>query len=297
MSEFEHSEDQIANAISQVEFLIERERFDQAKHEIQNVLAISPNNIDALYYAGWLDWREDKLDDGLKVISNLLSINPNHYGARRLLSDLYHELDRNNEAEQTLLQLLKDYPDDPDTYADYAYLMLHTLHVEKAQLLAQEALKREPEHLEAMRVNIFCKLIIEGPSDDTYNELQNLAERFPDIEGTAYTIISVLTDSNRDKEALVIAQNLLRVYPTSPGALEIVKELRYINHWSMTPLRLLKRYGWAGSVAVWLVFLIAVKLIDSSPYEDYLGAVVMTFFAYVVYSWAYPPILKSLMDT
>jgi len=96
------------------------------------------------------------------------------------------------------------------------------------------------------------------------------------------------------REALSIARELLRSQPDNEGLVDLVRQLKLATHWSLWPLWPVMCFGWAGSVAIWLLAVFGLNALRRSDPElaGMLGIVVL---AYVAYSWIWPPILKRLL--
>ncbi|MEJ0038471.1 MAG: hypothetical protein WDO68_20730 [Gammaproteobacteria bacterium] len=68
-----------------------------------------------------------------------------------------------------------------------------------------------------------------------------------------------LTQQGRNREALRIAQELLRNQPDNPHYLSLVRELKMQTHWTMLPLYPMQRWGWGGAAAVSVAGIIGVR--------------------------------------
>ncbi len=285
----------LEDAIQKIQFYLERNNLQGAKTEINKVLTENPDNGTALYYSAYVDKAEDNYDAAEATLTSVLSSQPNDYYAQQLLADVYIEQKKYAEAEQLLIRILKDYPDDVDAYVDYAWLMLETMNIDKAMVLSQEAIKRAPDNQRALQISVIGSLIQNGVNDETREQLQKLGEQFPDTTSTCMTMVSILVEEGRNKEAYEISQEVLRINPSSSSALEVVKELKVINHWSMTPLRPLSKYGWGASIAIWAFAVIGFRVIDKTPLAPYSTPILLVFLAFVIYSWVWPPILRKLI--
>ena len=108
-------------------------------------------------------------------------------------------------------------------------------------------------------------------------------------------VVAVLTEQGRSKEALLIAQEVLRQAPDSQGLVDTVIALKTASHWSMIPLRPFQKWGWGASIAVWFVMVILIRAAENAGYTAQFFPIVVVFLAFVVYSWVWPPILKRIM--
>ena len=80
--------------------------------------------------------------------------------------------------------------------------------------------------------------------------LLRLLQAHPEQVITATTLVVALSEQGRSREALRIAQELLRNQPDNPHVLALVRELKMQTHWTMLPLYPMQRWGWGGAAAV-----------------------------------------------
>jgi tetratricopeptide (TPR) repeat protein len=132
--------------LQQAHALIDRRRFARARQILAEALQSYPDHVDLLYLLAFVDHSENQTASAEKTVNAVLTMAPRHYGARTLRAALCEEQKRYAEAEATWIDLLHDYPEQPDCYAGYADLMLKTLNLEKAQRLTQEGLRITPDH-------------------------------------------------------------------------------------------------------------------------------------------------------
>jgi len=288
------SED-LTKGIQKIVFYLERNNIQGAKTEISTVLKRNPSDPTVLYYSAYVDHVEGNQDAAEATLATVLASNPDEYDAQHLLSDVYVEQKKYSEAEQLLIKILKSYPDDVNAYVDYAWLMLETMNIDKAMQLTREAIKRAPNNQRALQISVIGNLVQNGVNDDTRAQLQRLGEQYPDTTSTCMTMVSILINEGRNKEAYEISQEVLRINPNSTHALEVVKELKLLNHWSMRPLRPLAKYGWGASIAIWIFAVVTFRVIDKTPLAPYSGILLTLLLAFVVYSWVWPSILRRLI--
>jgi tetratricopeptide (TPR) repeat protein len=270
--------------------LIERKRYAQAGDVLAEALGQYPDDSDLLYGAGLLDYLTGKNDDARAVLLRLLSRAPDHYAARSLLATLYQESGELPAAEAMLLELLHDYPESGHHYARYAMLMYRTQHIDKAQALAHEALRLDPDDELAL---IACMMgdLIDGRDSAEQERLSALMLRHPESMGTARMLITYLVRRGKYRAAKRIAIELLKLHPDSPEVLELVVELDALSHWSMLPLWPLNRFGLGATVGLWVL---TVAVINGAGQfaPNAVGPLSVGLIAYCVYSWIFPPLLK-----
>lgn len=278
----------------QVSVLIERDRLDMARDMVAQGLRHHPNHPDLLYQAARVEVLDERHSDALEHLTTLLSFEPRHEGGRYLLFYIEKESGHLPEAEELVLGLLRDFPQDPDYYASYARLMLLAMNFGKAGQLADEALRLGPNNTNALSVKVLCD-VIKGRKGHDSRALVQMLVRQPDDAHTLRMVILALVHDNRPREALRLAQELLRAYPRDRHMLDLVIALKQDTHWSLIPLWPVRRWGWGGSAALWVGMLLVSQMLGRLA-PDYRGAFSIAWLTLVVYSWVWPPLLKRWFD-
>jgi predicted Zn-dependent protease len=277
--------------------LVDRQRHDQARREIDRGLQRFPESEELIYLSAFVDWASNDLDAADRSLKQLLALNPKHFGGRIQLARQLTSRNDPTGAERVWLELLREHPHDPDLYGEYAELMLNSLIVSKALDLAAEGLKHEPEHEHCLYVIALARLIHGGPADGD-KELEALVERHPERARTAHALVVALQKKGRYREAYRVAQEMLRAMPGSPEWLDNVRMLKAQAHWSMLPLYPFQRWGWAASIASWFLFVFILAGITKSVpgiSEETRMNVLLVWLAFVAYSWVWPPMLRRML--
>jgi tetratricopeptide (TPR) repeat protein len=79
--------------------------YPTAMTHLQNVLAATPDNADALNLMGFSERKVGKLDESLKYYNKALALNPNHLGANEYLGELYLDMKDVKKAQERLAVL------------------------------------------------------------------------------------------------------------------------------------------------------------------------------------------------
>jgi predicted Zn-dependent protease len=279
--------------MQQVEALLQRRRVDQARALLKPALTEHPEHAGLLLQSAWTDYLDDRNDDALATVRQVLLSDPDDESARLLYFELLLEREDNVDAERVIIELLREYPEHAHYYGRYAQLMLKTLNFGKSRQLALEGLKYDPDSVECLAAQTVCDFI-ERPGKATSQGLQQLLVHHPQSVRTLLLVVISLQQRGQRREALNIARELLRAQPDNEGIVDIVKQLRLVTHWSMWPLWPVMRFGWNASVVIWLIAVFGLNALRRSD-PALAGTIGLVFFAYVVYSWVWPPILKRLM--
>lgn len=274
--------------------LLDRNRLEMARSVLSDALTQHPTHTGLLYQAARADVLDERYQRAIDTLGRLLAVQPGHADARLLLFHIEMERDDLPQAEAIILDLLREYPQHPIFYACYARAMLRALHFEKAARLADEALHRAPNDDTCLRVKALCD-IVEGRRGVDSAAFKRLIAQFPDDYYTLRLVVIALVHANRSREAWKLARDLLRAQPNDAGLLKLVRALHYENHWTMRPLWPMQRWGWAGSAGLWVGMLLVSQILSHQA-PQYRGLFSTAWLALVIYSWAWPPLLKRWLD-
>src|SRR5262249_53225145 len=127
----------------------------------------------------FIDYAQGHTDTAMQGVKAVLAQAPQHYGTRALWAHLLEDTEQPAQAEGVWIDLLREYPESADCYAGYGELMLRTLNLEKAQRLAQEGLRRSPEHAGCLYLGAMIDLIRDGRGVDS-EHLQRMLREHPE---------------------------------------------------------------------------------------------------------------------
>lgn len=277
----------------QIDALIERRRYDHARALLAEALTQYPQDAGLLVSSAHIAYANDDYMLARDTLQEVLSREPQHYQARSLLAAVYQGCDQLADAEAVLLDLLRDYPEAGFQYARYAMLMYRTLHIDKAKLLAREALRLDPEDELALTACLIGDMI-DGRAGAEQASLATLMRNHPESENTARLLITHLISRGQYRAAKRIAVELLKLYPHSRQVLELVVQLEALSHWSMLPLWPLHRWGWGASIAFYVLTLL---LLNSLSHVNPAITLPVSYalLGFCAYSWVYPSLLTRWM--
>jgi tetratricopeptide (TPR) repeat protein len=296
MSDTDNTAPNLAAVVGEAHALVERRRYAHARVTIAHGLRHFPDNSELLYLAAFVDYASNDHDAAMQTVLRVLAAAPEHYGARRLCAYLHEAKKEYAQAEELWIGLLREHPEDADCYGAYAELMLKTLNFDKAGRLAQEGLRHEPDNPVCLYVAAMMDVISGRAGRGQQSEaLLRLLRAHPEQVMTATTLVVALMEQGRNREALRIAQELLRNQPDNPHYLALVRELKMQTHWTMLPLYPMQRWGWGGAAAVSVAGIIGVRALGNAVPEPFQSVIVYTWLAYVIYSWVWPSILRKMI--
>lgn len=274
----------------QLEHLIERRRWAEAQRLLERSFRDAPQDPDAHCYAARIARGQGDDRSAKEHLARALAADPSHFLARLLRFDLLFDEKRWGEAEEVILDLLREAPDDADLLTSYGRLMLFTLHLEKARALVAEALRREPDDLGARTLAVLLATV-QGDRDIASGRLAELVRDDPDGESTAYALFTVLLDQRRYREALRVGQELLRNDPGNSDLVAALIELRAATHPLALPAYPMHRFGWLGAGTVWMLAIVALMVLGRVA-PTWAGGFALAYVGYCIYTWTYGPLLK-----
>lgn len=273
-------------------YFIERRRLRDAQRVLKEGLAQFPQDPDLLFHSAQVEWLGDDARAAENTVRQMLVLAPEHAPARQLLAALLVERHEYADAELLLIGLIRDHPEHADFYGRYARLMLRTLHLEKAEQLASEGLRYDPENAECLLAIALCETARSGARPNA--ALTRLLGAHPESLSTVHALVVALVEAGRVDEAHRIAQGAMRADPANENLVSLVRELRIQNHWSMKPLWPLQRWGWGASAAMWVGAMVMVRLLDRSA-PQVVTPFVFFWLGYAIYSWVWPPLLRRIL--
>lgn len=276
---------------------VDRRRNEQAKGVISQGLASYPDSTELRYLSAHIDYVEDREDEALHKVEDVLSSSPSHFGARMLRARLLENVDRLEDAEATWLELLAEFPESADCYAGYAGLMIRALKLDKAERLLTEGLRLEPENPDCLYFGSLIDVIRNRKhGSEARLHLHDLITRHPERIQSSIALVIALSDRGDNAEALRVARELLASFPGSRRILELVKSLELQTHWSLLPLYPMQRWGWGGAIAVTIAIWIVLQAMSAGGVSPPVRtAVALGLLIYIAYSWIWPPILKRIL--
>ena len=280
----------------EIEGLIERRRFTQARLRLKEALLAYPNDADLLLQSAKVDYYEDRNADALAMLQQVLAQRPDSAEARYLLFAIKRDGGALAEAEQVIVGLLHDYPEQAAFYGSYGDLMVRAMDLRKARALADEGLKYDPDDALCLVVRTLCDLI-ERPSGAASHSLQQLLVRSPESTYTLVLLRAALADRGDYRGALRIARELVRAEPGNRHFVQAVQELSVATHWSMLPLWPMQRWGWGAAIGLWVLVNVALRVLaaQGEAWAEAALWISIGFIVYVIYSWVWPAVLRRWM--
>jgi predicted Zn-dependent protease len=273
----------------QIERLLSVRKLDHAANVLRQAFTDAPGDPDNNYYAARIAYERRNYADAAGELERVLGIDPSHEPARLLFVSVAIEQKRYTAAEQVLLELIRLRPENGELYAKYAWLMLLTLHVDKARELTREALRLSPEGTLPQTLDLLVSLI-DGREQRAGERLRELVSQDPESLHAAWLLVLVLSDQHRYEEACAIGQEILKAAPDDPDIVDTVIRLKAASHWLAKPNWPAVRYGFAGAAVTWGLAVFTLQVLRRIE-PVWAGVFGVVWLAYVIYSWVHQPLL------
>jgi tetratricopeptide (TPR) repeat protein len=214
------------NRLSKVEILIQQKKFADAEKILSNLLTEDPNNIHILSLLAEVNFQQDKFDKAISIIDTAIALSPDASHLFYIKSRIAIQLDKLSEAEKHIYQAIELNPYDADYLAMLANIKLGRKEFSEALETANRALEIDAENLGALNAR-----------SAALNKLNRSEESFETIEGAlredpnnAYTHANYgwgLLEKGDHKKALEHFKEALSNDPTfeyaQSGMLEALK--------------------------------------------------------------------------
>ena len=116
----------------------------------------------------------------------------------------------------------------------------------------------------------------------------------PESLSSVHALVVALVDAGRIDEAHRLSQDALRSDPANEHLVELVRELRIQNHWSMKPLWPLQKWGWGASAAIWIGSIVLIRGLSTRA-PEIAGPVSFVLLGYCIYSWVWPSLIRRIL--
>jgi tetratricopeptide (TPR) repeat protein len=289
--------DQLYRSLLRAERYSELRRHDLAVAELQQALALFPEDADVHAALGVAFWQMEKPVEAEAAFREALRLDPAHARAMRSLGGLLMERGHHAEAERVLIEAIRLEPEEAIGFLFYGQLMRKTDHPEKAEQLLREALRRDPD------------------SSYAHGELALvLAERQRREEARAHGELALALDpeddwghlrmgathyqAGRAFEARRHCREALRLDPDNEQALALYKAADKACRWLYWPV-----YQYAiwterlpgKHILVWAIVIFGTRAVrHMEPPIAAIGSLVsMGFLAFVIYTWIAGPLTDA----
>lgn len=220
-----------------------------------------------------------------------LAVDAEHVGLLSTLASARLGLEDFAGAEDAILEALQLDPENANNLTHYAHIVLRVGQLDKAEQLVVRALSLDPENAFALQMHA----ILAAARNDRgalVERSRELLRVMPESTLGHQYMGTAHADAGRLDRALDHFVRAVQLDPADREAAEIAREAKLQAHWLLWPLRPLRKHGVA---AVWIgafAFIGGLRLIGL---DRVAFVAAMAWFAYCVYSWIAPPLVRRLL--
>lgn len=218
-----------------------------------------------------------------------LELAPDYPGLLVVYADAARERDDLAAAERALLAALRLVPDDPVVLARYAVVLASAGNTSKARRVLDRAESTSPADRAVIRARALVAFV-DGDDRRSEADARRLVADDPQDDSAHFVLAVALCERRRYDGAAARFRSAAALDPGDADYVEAARELRYLRHPLLVPLRPIQRFGLAGSWFALVMGFLAAQLTGLWPVALVIAAV---WLVVCVYSWIVPPALRA----
>ena len=196
-------------------------RIDEAVKTYREILATSPDQVDALHFLGVAEHQQGKSQEALEHIGRALELMPDHPDARNNRGNIFKELGRLDEAEADYRRALVSRPKDANTLSNLGTVLRAKNDLEGAVALFREVIAMRPDHAPAWQ-NLGNALGNLNRMEEALNAHYEAMRLAPSSADSYRHLGAMLYAVGRINEAADVYQRWLELFPSDPRAQHFV---------------------------------------------------------------------------
>lgn len=189
-------------------------RFQQAEQVYRQILAVDPNQPDALHLLGLLAVQVGRADMGLPLLSRAVALRPADAAMQSNLTVALTELQRFDEAIEAGRRAVQADPRNPDAACNLGVALLRAGRPDEAEPPLRTALQIAPEHLSATR-NLALTLSARNDHKGAVALLRQVVALAPNDISANTELAQMLMAAGELDEAAHFASRILATWPQS----------------------------------------------------------------------------------
>ena len=217
--------DSIRPRIGYADALRKQGRYEEAQDQYKAVLAKEPDNERAII---GLDWINRDLSPVLRRLEKEVADNPTDAKSRRRLAGLYYDTWRYWDAEQQVVILLEENPNDKQLQSFLADIKARSKAFRSAALDSlQRDVAAQPENTE-LRISLAEELAGVGRHEEALFHYNMLSQQQPENNEFKLKIVEIHLAQGKMKEAVIVLRDLA---DNNPGNFEFRFRLAQVLSW------------------------------------------------------------------
>ena len=184
--------------------------YDMAANELEAVLNVAPNNIQALLLYGSVNLAQENYAQAEATLSQVVARQPANLVARRLLAAAQVELAAPAAAVETLTPLLDSASDDPQLSVFASQAMLQSGSVDEAVALLEKAVADDPDNADLL-LSLAATYLSAQRTQDAIRLIESIPEGDRDFRRGLLLAIAYSAD-DRSEEAEQQIETIMERY-------------------------------------------------------------------------------------
>lgn len=222
----------LSDALAEALRVHQEGQLDQARSIYRQILAVAPQNPDALHYLGLASYQSGDVESALAHIRSALKAAPDYFEARNNLGIITQALGQFEEAEACYREVIRLQPEHANGHSNLGVVLKSQGRMREAAAAYREALFLDPAHAQAHQ-NLGNLLRRAGQGAEAISHYRSAIEAGLNNPDARQALISALHVDGQEEAALKSLGEWLSAEPDNPVALH----LRAALHDAPTPMR------------------------------------------------------------
>jgi tetratricopeptide (TPR) repeat protein len=289
--------------IERSKILLAQKRTADAVKQIQQALAIAPDNDEALAILARCKFDVNEYQQGIDILITTLQIDANNSYYYYLLGFGYYKINNHTKAIEWLQNAISIDPFFTESFGLLAYIFLHTLAFEKALNKANEGLAIDAENITCLNARSIALNKLKR-IDEATETMQDALAKDPDNEYTHATVGWNYVEKGKHKLATNHFREALRLNPNYANAATGLKEAlkskiplyRWLLQYSYWLNNQSKNTRWILPVSLYIAVRIIATVSKGNSVLAKAGlAIVGIYLFFVITSWVINPVANFFL--
>jgi tetratricopeptide (TPR) repeat protein len=283
--------------------LLQQSRVNEAVKQLEQALAIDPDNDEALAIMARCKFDVKDYQAGIDLLNNALQIDPENTYYFYLLGFGFYKLNNNAKAIQYLETSIHIDPYFAESFGLLAYIYIEEIKFDKALENANTGLAIEAENITCLNARSIALNKLKRV-DEAEETMQDALSKDPDNEYTHATIGWNYIEKGKHILATNHFREALRINPNYSSAKAGLKEAikskippyKWLLQYSYWYNNQSQKFRWIIPVSLFIVIRIIANLTPKDGMFSSIGAVVVSLYLlFVITSWIINPIANFFL--
>ncbi len=219
------------------DLLTEMGKFEQAREQFENSLAIEPDSAEAHFLLGELAAKQLMFNEAELRYRQAIELDPKYPGAHTRLARMLLRQDSSESAATHLLAELDSCHDDPDVLGELGELLIEVGQLPQANLAFKRLVSLRPDDSKALH-NLAVSFFMLDKMDEGINHCRKALKVKPGYSLALYNLALAFLQKGLLARARRYASQALMAAPTDEEVTELSRQLSEIGLLSKIQLRL-----------------------------------------------------------